>query len=198
MPPQHRHGYTADLHRGLPIGDITRPRSSPHGIAVQVGAAHQPESARLELEGLLRGFQPLVPHVRLSVSLAGPRPSGSAGPSRRCQGCFRPHPRPGIRLPSATAGSLRRAGGGALPSPLGSGAPRDARRRRPTTGSARSRRTCGPPGRVRRHVRVLLRRRERASAPVADDRPLTHEPARCLRPTRMPASASSAWIRRAP
>jgi hypothetical protein len=82
--------------------------------------------------------------------------------------------------------------------PLGSGAPRGARRRRPTTGSARSRRTCGPPGPVRRHVRVLLRRRERASAPVADDRPLTHELARCLRPTRMPASASSAWIRRAP
>ena len=43
---------------------------------------------------LLRGVQPLVPHVHLSVSLAGPGPSGSAGPSRRCQGCFHPPPRP--------------------------------------------------------------------------------------------------------
>ena len=34
----------------------------------------------------------MVPHVRLSVSLAGPRPSGSAGPSRRCQGCLPPSP----------------------------------------------------------------------------------------------------------
>src|SRR6266508_276303 len=40
----------------------------------------------------LRGFMTLVPHVRLSVSLARPRPSGSTGPSRRCQGCFPPSP----------------------------------------------------------------------------------------------------------
>ena len=40
---------------------------------------------------LLRGFLPLVPRVHLSVSLAGPAPSDSAGASRRCQGCFRLH-----------------------------------------------------------------------------------------------------------
>jgi hypothetical protein len=39
---------------------------------------------------VLRSVQPLVPHVRLSVLLAGPGPSGSADPSRRCQGCFPP------------------------------------------------------------------------------------------------------------
>ncbi len=91
MPLQPRHGYAADFHRGLPTGDITQPKSSPPDRS-QVGARckpaqiHQVSSWRL----LLRGFQPLVPHVRLSVSLAGPGPSGSTGPSRRCQGCFHP------------------------------------------------------------------------------------------------------------
>jgi len=89
MPLQHRHGYAADLHRGLPASDITQPRSSPHR---RVRAALQPRSARFELVGLLRSVQPLVPHVRLSVLLAGPGPSGSAGPSRRCQGCCPPSP----------------------------------------------------------------------------------------------------------
>jgi hypothetical protein len=34
----------------------------------------------------------LVPRVCLPVLLAGPGPSGSTGPSRRCQGCFPPSP----------------------------------------------------------------------------------------------------------
>ena len=46
----------------------------------------------------LRGFSPLVPRVHLSVSLAGPTPSDSAGVSRRCQGCFHP-----CRCPSGRA-----------------------------------------------------------------------------------------------
>jgi len=33
MPLQHRHGYAADLHRGLPTGDITRPGSSRPMVA---------------------------------------------------------------------------------------------------------------------------------------------------------------------
>ena len=74
-----------------------------------VRAAAQPRSARFELVALLRGVQSLVPHVRLSVLLAGPGPSGSAGPSRRCQGCFHPPPRPGdqaalsFNAPAATS-----------------------------------------------------------------------------------------------
>jgi hypothetical protein len=90
MPLQHRRGYAADLHHGLPTGDITQSRSSPPGTgntgAARVRAATQPISVRLELVAILRGFQPLVPHVRLSVSLAEHESSDSADPPRRCRG----------------------------------------------------------------------------------------------------------------
>jgi hypothetical protein len=49
MPLRHYHGYAADLHRGLPAGDINRPRSSPRKPRVR--AATQPISARFELVG---------------------------------------------------------------------------------------------------------------------------------------------------
>jgi hypothetical protein len=74
----------------------------------------------------LEGVPPLVSAlVHLPVSLAGPGPSGSSGPSRRCQGCSHP-PR---HLPDRAALSftslLRQAGGGHL-RPLGNTAPRGA------------------------------------------------------------------------
>jgi hypothetical protein len=126
---RHRHGYAADLHRGLRTGDITRSRSSRHDAdAVPVRAATQPISVRLELVALLRGFQPLVPHVRLSVSLAEPEPSDSADPPRRCQGLLPTLTGVSrIRLPPATTRPLRRPGGEGLPPPLGSRAPCGAR-----------------------------------------------------------------------
>ncbi len=110
MPLQHRHGYAAGLHRGLPAGDITQPRSSPPDRR-RAGARCYPAQIRQVRAGglLLRGVQPLVPHVRLSVSLAGPGPSGSAGPSRRCQGCCPPSPSsqgsgcPQLQRPAATS-----------------------------------------------------------------------------------------------
>lgn len=94
MPLQHRHGYAAGLHHGLPAGDITQPRSSPPTgyTGRRVRTADHPRSVRFEVAGLLRGVQPVVPHVHLPVSLAGPEPSDGAGPSRRCQGCFPPSP----------------------------------------------------------------------------------------------------------
>ena len=64
----------------------------PRTTMVRVRAAAQPRSVRFELVGFLRSVQPLVPHVRLSVLLAGPRPSDGAGPPRRCQGCLPPSP----------------------------------------------------------------------------------------------------------
>ena len=104
MPLQHRHGYAAGPHRGLPSRRHKPTEESPHTtIAVSVCAATRPQSARFEPLGLLRSFRTLVPHVRLSVSLAGPGPSGSTDPSRRCQGCFPPSPPfQRLRLPSAS------------------------------------------------------------------------------------------------
>jgi hypothetical protein len=67
------------------------------------------------------GASTLVPRVHLLVLLAGPGPSGSAGPSRRCQGCSRPPVRLHGQAALSFAGLLRQAGGGALPSPPGRG-----------------------------------------------------------------------------
>jgi hypothetical protein len=67
------------------------------------------------------GASTLVPRVHLLVLLAGPGPSGSAGPSRRCQGCSHPPARLHGQAALSFAGLLRQAGGGALPSPPGRG-----------------------------------------------------------------------------
>ncbi len=46
-----------------------------------------------------------VPHVHLPVLLAGPEPSGSSDPSRRCRGCLPPSPAsPGSGCPQLRAG----------------------------------------------------------------------------------------------
>ncbi len=76
---------------------------------VLVRIADQPESTGLELAGDLRGVKTLVPRVHLLLMLAGPRPSGSAGLSRRCRGCLPPSPAspgpgcPQLRYAAATA-----------------------------------------------------------------------------------------------
>ena len=86
MPLRHRHAYAADIQRGLRGGDLFPPPEFPAQL-LRVRIAAQPTSTRFELEGGLRSLQTLVSHVHLFVSLAGPGPSGSADPSRRCQGC---------------------------------------------------------------------------------------------------------------
>ena len=94
MPLHHRHDYAAGFHRGLWTGDITQSRSSPHDRS-RAGARCDPAHVRQVLGWWvrLRGFQPLVPHVCLSVSLAEPAPSGSTDTARRCQGLLH-HPPP--------------------------------------------------------------------------------------------------------
>jgi hypothetical protein len=92
IPLRHRHAYPAALRRGLPAGDMNRPRSRPPPTA---GVHRDPAHIRqVRAGGILRGVRTLVSHVHLSVSLAGPEPSGSAGPSRRCRGCLPPSPAP--------------------------------------------------------------------------------------------------------
>lgn len=86
MPLRPRHAYAADIQRGLRGGDLFPPQEFPAQL-LRVRVATQPRSTRFELEGGLRSLQTLVSHVHLFVSLAGPGPSGSADPSRRCQGC---------------------------------------------------------------------------------------------------------------
>ena len=90
MPLQPRHEYAAGLPRGLP-GYAFRLRSHLPTQVGKVCTAARPRSARFEPVPELEGVQPPV-HSRctLSASLAGPGPSGSAGPSRRCQGRFPP------------------------------------------------------------------------------------------------------------
>ncbi len=89
----------------------------------------------------LAGVRPLVPAlVHLPVSLAGPGPSGSTDPPRRCQGCSRPP----LHLQGQAALSfnepLRRLAGGVLSSPHGHTAPRGARQ-----ASSRDRSLPSPP-----------------------------------------------------
>ena len=60
MPLQHRHGYAADLHRGLPTGDINRPKNHPHTTAVWVCVATRPRSASIQPLALLRSFRTLA------------------------------------------------------------------------------------------------------------------------------------------
>ncbi len=72
MPLQHRHGYAAGPHRGLPTGDINRSRSH-HTQQLLDGCAllRGPDPPGSSRWVSLRSFQTLVPHVRLSVLLAG-------------------------------------------------------------------------------------------------------------------------------
>ena len=71
MPLQHRHGYAAGLHRGLPTGDINRPKEFAD---VRVGCARHasPHPPGWSWSCRLRSVLPLVSHVHLLVLLAGP------------------------------------------------------------------------------------------------------------------------------
>jgi hypothetical protein len=105
-----RHGYAADFHRGLPSSDIYR-----QGVLRHCADARRfPAQIRQVWSwwDVLRGFQALVPHVHLSVLLAGLVQSGGTIPSRLCRGCcppslpFRRSGCPQLLQPAAT-GSRR-------------------------------------------------------------------------------------------
>jgi SRSO17 transposase len=124
---RYRHEYAADLPRGLHGQQGQTIREVPH---LEGGHAPRPAHIRQVRAGeALRDVTTPVPRVLLSVTLAGPEPSGSAGPSRLCQGCSHPprhHPgRAALSFPDL----LRQARGEGLPPPLESTAPHGARPR---------------------------------------------------------------------
>jgi hypothetical protein len=107
-------GYAAGIHRGL-LTDINgRLRSR---LTVRRFDAHCCP-ARIHQVGAgstLEGDQSLVQSLRLSVSLAGPAPSGGADASRRCQGCFPPSPAPpGSGCPQLHRAAATARSGGSL------------------------------------------------------------------------------------
>jgi len=114
-------------------------RESPARPKRRPGVHRSPARIRQVGAGVsLKRLYTLVPRVHLSVSLGRPRPSGSADPSRRCQGCSRPPRRLPVQAALSFTGLLRQTGNGVLSPPSGSAAPRGAR-------SRRSRRWTGPP-----------------------------------------------------
>jgi hypothetical protein len=108
FPRQPRHGYAAGLPRGLlgRKGRDVRSRRHRDPLRCPACAADRPTSARFEPALPLAGVPPLVHYaLHRPALLAGPGPSGSADPSRRCQGCSHP----AWRLPGRAALSFCRA-----------------------------------------------------------------------------------------
>jgi hypothetical protein len=131
---QRRHTYAADLRRGLPKPALsTTWASRPHAQRAAAHCIPRPLSTR---------FEP-VHRLRDVVAGSSRTPSRLACRTRpvwQCQavpslsGLLPTLPGvPRIRLPSASAGPLRRPNGKGLPPPLGHVAPHGARWRRSTT-----------------------------------------------------------------
>ena len=109
IPLRHRHGYAADLHRGLPTGEPTRPRSSPP--IMTDGCAPQPSPYPPGLSW--RSLKGRNEHWFLAYTfpsrLPDPHHLAVLGTSRRCRGCFPPSPAspgsgcPQLHPPAATA-----------------------------------------------------------------------------------------------
>src|SRR6266536_5174281 len=117
---QPRQGYAAALPPGLLTGHYLPAAES---LAAIVTGMHCCPAHIRQVRGrhVAYGASTLVPRVHLLVLLAGPGPSGSAGPSRRCQCCSHPCVRLHAQAALSFAALLRQAGGGALPSPPGRG-----------------------------------------------------------------------------
>jgi len=129
----HRDSFAGVGARLCPSGLAT---ATPQSFTVAFPAAHatppgvpfasthvrthraRPISARFEPDNAMKGVITPVPRVLLSISLAGPAPSGSPGTSRLCQDCSRPprhHPDQAVLSYSDL---LRQAAGEGLSPPL--------------------------------------------------------------------------------
>ena len=104
MPLRPRCGYAAVFPRSLPGGSCPPPRKFPARHERAGARRRQPRSTRFRAGAASRGCHTPVPRVLLSVTLAGPAPSGSPDTSRLCRGCSRPHRRfPDQAAPSFAA-----------------------------------------------------------------------------------------------
>ena len=100
-----------------------KPAGSSRRIGNSGTRRARPRSARFEPVSKLKDVTTPVPRVLLSVTLAGPAPSGSTETSRLCQGCSRP-PRHHPDQPALSyADLLRQANGEGLSPPLEPSAP---------------------------------------------------------------------------
>ncbi len=110
--------------------DICRPaRKFPTQPKPDRHAPRPAQSTRLEPVYRSKDVLTLVPRVLLSITLAGPTPSGSTDASRRCRGCFPPSPAPpGSGCPQLHCSCCDRTGGEGLSPPLDTSAPRGARK----------------------------------------------------------------------
>jgi hypothetical protein len=126
LPRQHRHGYAAGFHRGLPTGETTQIRSWPpprgSGHALHPGP-YPPDLSRWNSYGALTAGSSRIPSCLASRTRTVwqyrhvPSLSGLLPPPRRLP----------VQLPPASARPLRRPGGGVLSPPHGHKAPRGAR-----------------------------------------------------------------------
>jgi hypothetical protein len=90
---RYRHGYAA-VPSPWPSGPANTDLSGSSPLRHEGTGAHRarPISARFRAGDSLRDVKKTsVPLVHLCISLAGPDPSGSTGPSRLCRGCSHPH-----------------------------------------------------------------------------------------------------------
>ena len=106
MPLQHRHGYAAGPHRGLPTSDINRSRSSPPSIARWVRVAAWPQSASIQpLDGQHADFETHWGEITplLSQTAAGRQLGGTPRESQPIQVADGSRANPANDLPDATA-----------------------------------------------------------------------------------------------
>ena len=79
MSQRHRHGYAADFPRDLHDLRVKTCREVLAANASSDTHRVRPKSARLESVSELKDVTTPVPRVLLSITLAGPAPSGSTG-----------------------------------------------------------------------------------------------------------------------
>ncbi len=109
MPLQHRHGYAADLHRGLPAGDIAPAKEFP--APPRAGARCNPAPIRQVRAGgsLEEAFSRWFLTYTFPSCLPDPDHLAVLARPGVVRAAFHPHPRPRDQAAPSFTGPLRRA-----------------------------------------------------------------------------------------